>query len=140
MKEKIGKKKIEAAVAIFAVVLSLFIVGSVPVMVADPVIGDSPTEPFSGPVRVTLNAIDNDSGVNYTMFALDPMVEPIVYSLYTGPFVVEGEGHHTVYFYSVDMAGNKETERKVEFDIVLPDTEPPYTTCLLEDAGSGPTP
>jgi len=136
MKEKIGKKKKEAAVAIFAVVLSLFIVGSVPVMIADP--GDLPDEKtFSGPVRVTLNAIDNDSGVNFTMFALDPMVEPIVYSLYTGPFVVEGEGHHTVYFYSVDMAGNKETERKVEFDIVLPDTEPPHTTCILVEDGSG---
>lgn len=136
MKEKIGKKKIEAAVAIFAVVLALFIVGSVPVMVADPV-GGSGQNIFPGPVRVTLKAVDNDSGVNFTMYALDPMLEPIVYTLYTGPFEVPDEGHHIVYFYSVDLAGNVEKVRTVEFDIVLPDTEPPHTTCLLEDVGSG---
>lgn len=131
MKKKIGKKKIEAAVAIFAVVLALFIVGSVPVMVAEP--GD-PGEPFPGAVLVTLNAIDNGTGVDYTMYSIDdPNIENFI--LYIDPFVVDpevyGYGHHTVFFYSVDRAGNVERVRSVEFDIT--DTEPPHTTAILED-------
>ncbi|MBN1281344.1 MAG: choice-of-anchor J domain-containing protein, partial [Candidatus Thermoplasmatota archaeon] len=64
-------------------------------------------------VTVTLTATDDLSGVNYTMYKLDSGV----YVEYTAPFVVTDDGDHTVSFYSVDLAGNIETEKTQEFTI-----------------------
>jgi len=67
-------------------------------------------------VTVTLNATDDDSGVNYTMFKLDAGA----WTTYTAPFVVTDDGDHTVYFYSVDNAGNVEDEKNETFTIQHP--------------------
>jgi len=67
-------------------------------------------------VTVTLTAIDTQSGVNYTMYKLDGGD----WNIYTAPFVVTTEGSHTVLFYSVDNAGNEETEKSSTFTIEHP--------------------
>lgn len=63
-------------------------------------------------VTVTFTAIDG-SGVDYTTYKLDSGE----WTTYTEPFVVSTNGNHTVYFYSVDIHGNKETEKNCSFTI-----------------------
>lgn len=67
-------------------------------------------------VTVTLTATDNESGINYTRYRLDTGS----YTLYTSPFIVLKEGEHTMYFYSVDHAGNIEDEKTCTFEIQHP--------------------
>lgn len=67
-------------------------------------------------VKVTLTATDDDSGVNYTMYKLDSGA----WTVYTAPFNVTENGNHTVYYYSVDIAGNIETEKSKSFIIDQP--------------------
>ena len=69
-------------------------------LVPDPVVNGWHT----GPVQVTLNALDNLSGLKTTYFSVDN--DPGV--AYTGPFVVNAGGVHTVQFFSIDNAGNSE--------------------------------
>ena len=64
-------------------------------------------------VTVTLTAIDDHSGVDYTMYKLDSGV----WTTFTAPFVVSADGVHTVLFYSVDNAGNIEAEKSSIFTI-----------------------
>ena len=71
---------------------------------------------YTSDVTVTLNAIDGQTGVNYTMYKLDSAD----WNIYTTPFVVTEEGAHTVLFYSVDNAGNQETEKSSTFTIEHP--------------------
>ncbi len=71
---------------------------------------------YTSDVTVTLNAIDGQSGVNYTMYKLDSAD----WNIYTAPFVVTEDGAHTVLFYSVDNAGNQETEKSSTFTIEHP--------------------
>jgi hypothetical protein len=57
-----------------------------------------------GPVEVTLDATDADSGVAATSYQVDDQgMQP-----YVGAFEVSGEGAHRVDFFSVDEAGNVE--------------------------------
>ena len=67
-------------------------------------------------VTVTLDAIDYGSGVDYTTYKLDDGE----YEVYGTPFVVSGDGEHTVCFYSVDNAGNIEEEKTCAFTIECP--------------------
>jgi hypothetical protein len=67
-------------------------------------------------VQVTLMAEDNKgwpSGVDYTMFKIDDGE----WTVYETPFVVDTDGEHTVYFYSVDKCypPNIEETRNVSF-------------------------
>jgi hypothetical protein len=71
---------------------------------------------YTSDVTVTLNAIDGQTGVNYTMYKLDSAD----WNIYTTPFVVTEDGAHTVLFYSVDNAGNQETEKSSTFTIEHP--------------------
>jgi hypothetical protein len=68
------------------------------------------------PVTITLTATDDFSGVNYTMYKIDDGS----YAAYTAPVQVTIPGDHTVYFYSVDLAGNIETEKSQTFTVVAP--------------------
>lgn len=68
------------------------------------------------PVTVTLTAIDNGSGVAYTMYKVDSGN----WTTYTAPIIVDTVMAHTVYYYSVDNAGNIETTKNTPFTIVSP--------------------
>lgn len=68
---------------------------------------------FVSPVEVTLTATDDDSGVNYTMYKLDNGG----WTEYTAPFVVSEQANHTLIFYSLDNAGNKEDDKTCNFTI-----------------------
>lgn len=68
---------------------------------------------YTSDVTVTLSAVDVLSGVNYTMYKLDNGA----WMEYNTSFVVTDDGAHTVYFYSVDNAGNQEDEQTRTFTI-----------------------
>ena len=78
--------------------------------------GDQSGGIYTSDVTVTLTATDIGSGVNYTMYKIDDGAS----TLYTAPFIVSGNGEHIVAFYSVDFAGNVETEKSVTFTIEYP--------------------
>jgi carboxypeptidase T len=71
---------------------------------------------YTSDVTVTLTATDNGSGVNTTMYKLDDGA----WTLYAAPFLVFGNGAHTVSFYSDDNAGNVEDEQSTTFTIQYP--------------------
>ncbi|HWR62932.1 MAG TPA: choice-of-anchor J domain-containing protein [Candidatus Thermoplasmatota archaeon] len=68
---------------------------------------------YTSDVMVTLSATDAQSGVNNTAYKLDGGA----WTEYSEPFVVTEDGSHTVLFYSVDNAGNAETEKSSTFTI-----------------------
>jgi hypothetical protein len=70
----------------------------------------------TNPVTITLTATDDMSGVNFTKYKIDDGS----YAIYTGPVVVSEVGDHVVYFYSVDFAGNVETEKSKAFTVEGP--------------------
>lgn len=70
----------------------------------------------TNPVTVTLTAIDNGSGVDFTMYKVDSGN----WTTYTAPFDVSGIGDHVVTYYSQDKAGNKEAEKTKSFTIAPP--------------------
>jgi hypothetical protein len=78
---------------------------------------------FVTDVTVTLSAEDATTGVNYTKYKLDDGD----WITYVEPFVVIEDGDYTLYYYSVDLAGNIEPTIEVEFKIDH-DTTPPVTT------------
>jgi len=65
---------------------------------------------------VGLSAIDNGSGVGYTMYKLDNGL----WNTYTSPFSVSEDGQHNLNFYSVDNVGNVEQEKNCSFTIQHP--------------------
>jgi hypothetical protein len=66
-------------------------------------------------VQVTLTATDATSGVAATYYQIDSTSGS--YLTYSGTFSVSSTGSHTVYFYSVDKAGNKEALKSTSFAI-----------------------
>lgn len=74
-------------------------------------------------VTVTLSASDATSGVAYTKYKLNEGE----WTTYADPFIVTEDGEHTLYYYSVDIAGNTEETNEVEFKIEH-DIIPPVTT------------
>jgi hypothetical protein len=83
-------------------------------------------------VTVTLAATD-DSGVDYTKYKLDNGT----WTTYIAPFVVSTNGNHTVRFYSVDNAGNTETEKSSTFTIQQ--EVPPITITIKGGLGVSAT-
>jgi outer membrane protein assembly factor BamB len=75
---------------------------------------------FGGSPLVTLSASDNLSGVSGTFFRLDGSGP----NLAIGPFLIPGEGTHTLEYFSVDNAGNIETPKT---RIIRIDGTPPVT-------------
>ncbi len=65
-------------------------------------------------VRVVLEATDNWSGVNTTKYRIDDGA----WTEYAETFNVTGDGSHMILFYSVDNAGNQETEKNTTFIIL----------------------
>jgi photosystem II stability/assembly factor-like uncharacterized protein len=67
-------------------------------------------------VEVSFSATDNISGVASTTYKLDDGL----WTTYTDSFLVSTEGNHTLYYYSIDNAGNAEEEKTCEFTIQYP--------------------
>ena len=78
--------------------------------------GEMEGDVFVSDVTVTLDVFDEISGVNYTMYKLDDDD----WGVYVESFVVLDGVEHTVYFYSVDNAGNVEEEKSCTFTIKHP--------------------
>ncbi len=76
--------------------------------------GDLVDDLYRSNVTVLLTAVDEGSGVLYTKYQLDGAA----WVTYTAPFVVSDDGAHTVLYYSVDRAGNVETEKQASFTIL----------------------
>ncbi|MEF8879014.1 MAG: hypothetical protein V5A64_01315 [Candidatus Thermoplasmatota archaeon] len=138
-KEKETKKKIKTAAVISTVVISLIVISAGQGIIAsDSTVSsvdsvDSIPE-YYGNVTVTLSASDDDSGVNVTYYALDPVERPPKeekMNIYDGPFEVSSDGKHIVYYFSVDNAGNKEQMKNTTFEIVGDNTAP-ETRCILD--------
>jgi hypothetical protein len=72
----------------------------------------------TNPVTITLTATDDDTGVNHTYYKIDDGT----YAIYTAPVEVSESGDHTVYYYSVDYAGNVEDEQNEDFTVAAPIT------------------
>jgi hypothetical protein len=75
--------------------------------------GDLESGIFVSNVTVSLNAVDNGSGVLYTKYKLDAGE----WTTYAEPFLVTTDGNHTLLFYSVDRSGNTEEEKIYTFAI-----------------------
>jgi hypothetical protein len=86
------------------------------------------------PVTVTLTATATAAGVATTSYSLDGAPpQP-----YTAPFTVTANGSHTVSYYSVDQAGNREAAHSLSFQIVQ---QVPFNNgidiLLLNPSGNG---
>jgi hypothetical protein len=68
---------------------------------------------YTSDVTMTLTAVDTISGVNYTMYKLDDGS----WTTYTVAVVVTVDSAHSVLFYSVDNAGNREENKTATFTI-----------------------
>ncbi|GAI08214.1 unnamed protein product, partial [marine sediment metagenome] len=73
---------------------------------------------YKSNVAVTLTAEDypppsEPSGVDYTKYQIDEGG----WKTYKAPFVVSDDGKHTLYYYSVDFAGNVEDTNDADFKI-----------------------
>jgi hypothetical protein len=84
---------------------------------------------YTSSVTVSLSAADNTggSGVAATYYRIDSTGS---FSLYTGPFMVSGDGTRAVDYYSVDNAGNAETVKPLVLEI---DTTPPVVMLSAAD-------
>jgi len=80
---------------------------------------------YVSPVTLTLQPADTASGVNKTYYKLNTS---FTWTLYTAPVTYVNESYYTVEFYSVDYAGNTETQKSISFKI---DKTSPTTGCTL---------
>ncbi len=79
---------------------------------------------YASDPTVTLSASDSLSGVSSTSYQIDG---GSVHT-YSGPFVIIGDGSHTLQYWSTDVAGNVEGTHTVT---VIVDTTPPSTTATV---------
>ncbi len=86
---------------------------------------------YTGNVIVTLNAVDNTSGINITHYQIDDGD----WQQYQDAFVVSGDGNHTIRYYSVDTAGNTELNETVM--VAIDGTEPATAATADPDEPSG---
>jgi hypothetical protein len=75
--------------------------------------GEMNGDVFVSDVRIGFNVTDDHSGAGFTTYNIDNGG----WFMYTDLVVVSIDGRHTVRFYSVDNAGNVETEKSVNFTI-----------------------
>lgn len=128
------KRKIEAGAIVISVVIGLYVLSTVPAIIADtadPIV-------YDGEVTIWLNATDNYAGVTGINYALDPPPEQypgdINYTYVEGDSVrltVTDPGNHTIHFYAVDNLGNEETPKTKSFTIYA-DTIAPETSIEIQ--------
>ncbi|MEH7107972.1 OmpL47-type beta-barrel domain-containing protein [Bacillus sp. JJ1764] len=94
----------------------------------------NPTQPdgkegwyISSPVKVTLSASDDMSGVKATLFSLDGGD----WKDYSSPVSISDEGQHNFEYRSTDYKGNQETVKSISFRI---DTNKPNLSSTLNPA------
>jgi len=86
----------------------------------------------NGAVTVTLSATDaGGSGLAGTSYQVG---QAGAVQSYTGPITLSGQGEPTVYYWSTDTAGNKETASSVQAHI---DTTAPQTTAAFSPGAAG---
>ena len=98
-----------------------------------PHIGDNISQPwYKGTVNVQLTATDSDSGVATFAYTLgDPSDPTAVWTPYTAPFDVSGEGTHTVSYYATDNVGNRtDAHAIIHIDDTARPPRPPPTRRL----------
>ncbi len=84
------------------------------------------------PVVVSLSATDGGSGGAFTEYSFNNLT----FTPYSAAFPVNNEGITTVYYRSIDVAGNVEATQSKVFKI---DTRPPSSTASFVFSGSGVT-
>ena len=73
---------------------------------------------YTSTVAGTLTASDATGGVPSVAYRIDGGAQ----QEYTNPFTVDGDGTHTVEYFSTDVAGNREAVKSLNVKI---DTTPP---------------
>ncbi len=68
---------------------------------------------YLGFVTVTLNRADSQSGTKGTMYRIDDGE----WQTYSRPIYIENQGNHTLYYYSIDNAGNNENNKALQLKI-----------------------
>ena len=81
---------------------------------------------FTGPVSVTLNASDDDSGVASTFYTINNFDDDPVQT-YTTTLSFPNDGLYRIEFWSVDVAGNTETHKTITVRI---DSTAPLTQAI----------
>ncbi|HEX5620697.1 MAG TPA: PKD domain-containing protein [Solirubrobacteraceae bacterium] len=96
----------------------------------DPATPDGQEGWYKTPVKVTLDATDNEggSGVDFTEYRFAPTE---TWTRYSGPITVDDEGRQTLQYRSTDKEGNVESTRSVTLRI---DPNAPTTTAKLNGA------
>src|SRR6185503_3872495 len=76
---------------------------------------------YTNEAQVTLNATDTPSGVDTTFYTIDGGPQ----QTYTAPFNISNSGFHTLVYWSVDRAGNTESQRsmQIKVDSVAPTSQ-----------------
>ncbi|MEK6335637.1 MAG: PQQ-binding-like beta-propeller repeat protein [Acidobacteriota bacterium] len=79
------------------------------------------TAVYTTPVQVTLTASDSLSGVRTRFYTLDGGAT----QTYSAPFTISTDGNHTLNYWSIDSAGNSESQntRSISIDVSAPATE-----------------
>jgi hypothetical protein len=78
--------------------------------------GEMEDDSYISDVTVYLNATDDHSSIDYTMYKIDTEQ----WQEYQNPFIVSETGTHTIKFYSVDASGTEEDDKTVTFTIKNP--------------------
>ncbi len=81
--------------------------------------------------QVTLSATDNQSGIGNTFYKLDDGPE----QTYSAPFNISNSNYHTIIYWSVDRAGNTESQRSmlIKVDSVAPSTTAQVSSSMWWD-------
>ncbi len=98
--------------------------------VTPPTTHDDAQAAYSGDAVVHLTATDNSggSGVAHTYYTLDTSTTVYTGNVVTVPAPSSGSQWHTIYYWSVDNAGNVEIHHSVTFNVWAPDDNTPPTT------------
>ena len=84
--------------------------------------GNENNNVFTEDVSIKFTAKDSISGISYTEYRIDNGN----WKKYTGSFIFGEDGEHTIFFYSVDNAGNKEDTKTKTF--VIEKNAPPIAS------------
>jgi hypothetical protein len=73
---------------------------------------------FIGEVILSLNAVDDESGVRETWIGIHLGGGAMIWEKYTAPLTISNIGIHTFDYWSIDNAGNREDTKTISFIII----------------------